>query len=442
VCRARGHPRRPPARSTTLSRRRRRLRGHGCQGGVCGRSRARGGCNGAPSRVPALRRARAARLPSLPAGRPGARRARTGAGSYPRRRHDRTARGDGATPARARRRRGRSFSRTRRAPRPRLSPPPAGRRGAPQGLMGSRHLHRLAHRRCRQRLGRIPLDGRNPAVYPAAHRGGSAPDRIARAFEGAAGLSKSDAASMTTIEAPKGAARCKPRWRTAALLLTAVLAPQVATAQDKGTLNPQPLPPLVKPDDPATPAKELFGRKTAPANLQTRTIGFYSKGCLAGAMALPINGATWQVMRLSRNRNWGHPNLVQFLERLSDQGHKIGWNGLLVGDMSQPRGGPMLSGHASHQVGLDADIWRTPMPTRELSRVEREELLSTMVVAADRRDVDPQIWTPAHVNLIKAAAKDSQVARIFVNAAIKKALCRDAGNDRHWLGKVQPWWGH
>ena len=95
---------------------------------------------------------------------------------------------------------------------------------------------------------------------------------------------------MTTIEAPKGAARRNTVWR-AAVLLAAVLAPQVASAQDKGTLNPQPLPPLTKPDDPATPAKELFGRKTAPASLQARTIGFYSKGCLAGAVALPINGA-------------------------------------------------------------------------------------------------------------------------------------------------------
>jgi len=110
--------------------------------------------------------------------------------------------------------------------------------------------------------------------------------------------------------------------------------------------------------------------------------------------------------------------------------------------MSQPRGGPMLTGHASHQVGLDADIWLTPMPNRELSREQREEMSATMVVAEDRRDVDPQVWTPAHLNLIKAAAKDPQVARIFVNAAIKKALCRDAGSDRHWLDKVRPWWGH
>ena len=102
----------------------------------------------------------------------------------------------------------------------------------------------------------------------------------------------------------------------------------------------------------------------------------------------------------------------------------------------------MRTGHASHQVGLDADIWLTPMPDRELTRAEREEMSATMIVREDRLDVDPQVWTPAHVNLIRAAAKEPQVNRIFVNAAIKKALCRDAGNDRHWLNKVQPWWGH
>src|SRR5262249_26974645 len=125
-------------------------------------------------------------------------------------------------------------------------------------------------------------------------------------------------------------------------------------------------------DDPKTPARELFGRRATGAALEPRTIGFYSKGCLAGGVALPVNGPTWQVMRLSRNRNWGHPSLIAFLERLSEKGHKVGWNGLLMGDMSQPRGGPMTNGHASHQVGLDADIWLTPMPDRELTRLERE----------------------------------------------------------------------
>jgi penicillin-insensitive murein endopeptidase len=250
-------------------------------------------------------------------------------------------------------------------------------------------------------------------------------------------------ASMTSVtrRTSDGATRGS-RGRYALVLAVAVMSAGPVSAQDKGSVNPAPLPPLARPDDPATPARELFGRKTAPAKLETRTIGFYAKGCLAGGVALPINGRTWQVMRLSRNRNWGHPVLVQFLEDLADKAPRTGWRGLLVGDMSQPRGGPMRTGPASHQVGLDADIWLTPMPDRELNRLEREEMSATMVVAPDRRDVDPSVWTPAHFNVIKAAALDQRVARIFVNAAIKKAMCREAGSDRAWLNKVQPWWGH
>jgi penicillin-insensitive murein endopeptidase len=227
----------------------------------------------------------------------------------------------------------------------------------------------------------------------------------------------------------------------AALALAGALA-LPARGQDPGTLDPQPLPPLANPDDPKTPAKELFGRKSTPANLTTESIGFYARGCLAGAKALPITGKTWQVMRLSRNRNWGHPNLINYLERLSERGTQAGWSGLLVGDMSQPRGGPMLTGHASHQVGLDADIWLRPMPNHVLSREEREEMSATMVVADDRKDVDPKVWTPAHLGIIKAAASDPLVERIFVNAAIKKDLCREAGSDRAWLQKIRPYWQH
>jgi penicillin-insensitive murein endopeptidase len=223
--------------------------------------------------------------------------------------------------------------------------------------------------------------------------------------------------------------------------LCLVLAP-MAFAQDKGTLDPKPLPPLTHPDDPKIPAKELFGRKTAPASLEARSIGFYAHGCLAGARALPVDGEAWQVMRLSRNRNWGHPALIAFLERFAKKIPKVnGWPGILVGDMSQPRGGPMLTGHASHQVGLDADIWLTPMPDRKLSREEREEMSATNVVRDDGLDVNKD-WTPKHMEAIKAAAQDAAVQRIFVNAAIKKAICREAKGDRSWLEKVRPMYGH
>ncbi|WP_425359039.1 penicillin-insensitive murein endopeptidase [Ancylobacter aquaticus] len=191
------------------------------------------------------------------------------------------------------------------------------------------------------------------------------------------------------------------------------------------------------------PAKQVFGEQKAAAPLAARSIGFYSKGCLAGAQALPVNGATWQAMRLSRNRNWGHPNLIAFLERFSATVPTVSqWPGILVGDLSQPRGGPMLTGHASHQIGLDADIWLTPMPKREFSRDEREKVSATMVVRKDRRDVDAAVWTPSHIAAIRTAAQDPEVERVLVNAAIKKALCRDAKGDRSWLQKVRPYWGH
>ena len=194
------------------------------------------------------------------------------------------------------------------------------------------------------------------------------------------------------------------------------------------------------------PAKLLFGAAKTPAPLAARSIGFYAKGCLAGAMALPIDGPAWQAMRLSRNRNWGHPDLIALVEKLAvDAKANDGWPGLLVGDISQPRGGPMLTGHASHQVGLDADIWLTPMPDRRLSEKEREELSATSMLADDRVSVNPQVWTEAHARLLKRAAGYKQVERILVHPAIKKAVCESAvakEGDRAWLSKVRAYWGH
>jgi penicillin-insensitive murein endopeptidase len=227
--------------------------------------------------------------------------------------------------------------------------------------------------------------------------------------------------------------------RTPALLLAGCVA---AAAQDIGTVNPQPLPPLDHPNDPNTPAKDLFGRATSPAPLKARSIGYYTHGCLAGAVALPVTGKTWQVMRLSRNRNWGHPNLIKFLERLAAKVPSVGWPGLLVGDLAQPRGGPMYTGHWSHQVGLDADIWLTPMPNRVLSVQEREEMMATNVVADDWKDVNPEIWSQKYIDLFKIAAKDPEVERVLINPAIKKALCRDVKGDRSWLNTMRPVFGH
>ncbi len=194
---------------------------------------------------------------------------------------------------------------------------------------------------------------------------------------------------------------------------------------------------------PANAAKRIFGTNPAPAPLEARAIGSFARGCLAGAKAISVDGEAWQVMRLSRNRMWGHPDLIRVVERLAKNGaREANWRGLLVGDISQPRGGPMLTGHASHQIGLDADIWLTPMPDRRLTRDERENMSATNLARSDWMDIDPKVYTRAHLAIVRLAAKQPEVARIFVNPAIKVAFCRDAGTDRAWLSKVRPMWGH
>jgi penicillin-insensitive murein endopeptidase len=189
-------------------------------------------------------------------------------------------------------------------------------------------------------------------------------------------------------------------------------------------------------------AKDLFGAKRLPAVAAPQSFGFYSKGCFAGGVAIATDGPTWQAMRLSRNRRWGHPTMIALIEKLSRDAVAIGWPGLLLGDISQPRGGPMLTGHASHQIGLDADIWFTPMPDRRLSASERENMSAVSLVNEKTHLVKDNLWTPAHMRLLKQAASYPEVERILVNPGIKKKLCDTVTGDRSWLHKVRPFWGH
>lgn len=152
-------------------------------------------------------------------------------------------------------------------------------------------------------------------------------------------------------------------------------------------------------------------------------------------------------MRLSRHRRWGHPDLIKTVVKLSEDAKRVGWNGLLVGDISQARGGPMLTGHASHQLGLDADIWLNPMPNRRYSFKEREETSARSMLARNSKGKLNQNklsrrFTKATYGLVKTAASYRQVERILVHPTIKRELCRRATGDRRWLYKVRPYWGH
>lgn len=190
-------------------------------------------------------------------------------------------------------------------------------------------------------------------------------------------------------------------------------------------------------------ANKLFGAMAEPSSQDSMPIGSYARGCAAGMVELPESGPTWQAMRLSRNRNFGQPQMVQFLMDLSATARDIGFGrGLYIGDISQPRGGPMTSGHASHQIGLDADIWMLPPRRLDLSVAEREEISSIPVRSADQRSVTEN-WTRTHRELLKQAASDPRVDRIFVAAAVKIEMCKTAKRaDKKWLQKIRPVAGH
>jgi penicillin-insensitive murein DD-endopeptidase len=190
-------------------------------------------------------------------------------------------------------------------------------------------------------------------------------------------------------------------------------------------------------------AKKVFGAVKGPAGAVAQAIGQYDRGCVAGALKLPVDGPGWQAMRLSRKRFWGHPALVAYIEKLAaDVARLDGSRGLLVGDMAQPIGGPLLGGHASHQSGLDVDFWYAPMPGHTLSADERERTGAQSVVNPETLTVDKTLWTEAQVKLLRRAAAYPEVARIFVHPAVKKALCDAGGADRAWLLKIRPWFRH
>ncbi|MBX9944586.1 MAG: penicillin-insensitive murein endopeptidase [Reyranella sp.] len=185
-----------------------------------------------------------------------------------------------------------------------------------------------------------------------------------------------------------------------------------------------------------------WGQVSGPSPGPTQVIGFYSAGCIQGAQALPTEGPGYEAIRLSRNRNWGHPVTLDFIRRFSEQVRAAGQSHLYIGDIGQPRGGPMSFGHASHQVGLDVDIWFERQPGARRAPAEREQPRLRSLVRADDGGIDEAVFSDQHVALLRLAANSPGVDRIFVNKWIKERICNTATGNRGWLHKLVPWIGH
>jgi penicillin-insensitive murein endopeptidase len=183
-----------------------------------------------------------------------------------------------------------------------------------------------------------------------------------------------------------------------------------------------------------------WSHQTTPTPGPARAIGQPGAGCLEGGVALPLHGPGWLVARPQRHREFGHPVLRAFLQGLAKAGRRHGLGTITVGDMGQARGGPTPSGHRSHQNGLDVDVWYGP--AKAAAPGKKETTLQPPSVVDMQSNKMLPAWTDRAARLVRTAAEDPAVDRIFVHPAVKRALCKERGKHGPWLQRVRPWWGH
>ncbi|EFP95570.1 penicillin-insensitive murein endopeptidase [Vibrio caribbeanicus] len=189
-------------------------------------------------------------------------------------------------------------------------------------------------------------------------------------------------------------------------------------------------------------ASSLWESIATPSKGGPVAIGAYNNGCLSGAVALPLNGQGYQVLRSQKLRYFGHPSTIKFIEYLGREVEGYFQSRLLVADISLPRGGRFSTGHSSHQTGLDVDIWLR-LPKKELLPQELNQPSPISVVDLKQYRLVKKNWDKRYFDLVKMAAQQLEVARIFVHPVIKEQLClTESSSDRLWLRKVRPWWGH
>lgn len=172
-----------------------------------------------------------------------------------------------------------------------------------------------------------------------------------------------------------------------------------------------------------------------------RIVGGPAGGCIAGAVQLPSEGPGYQTIRATKSFFWGHPATIAALELLAVRAHAAGLPDLYMNDISKPRGGPFPGIHASHMLGLDADVWLDLHPKPRLTPAQRDNLEPDSLVRPDGHAVDPTRWTPQHTTLIRLATTLPGLDRILVNPAIKQQLCTEVHTDRSWH-LIRPWYGH
>lgn len=194
----------------------------------------------------------------------------------------------------------------------------------------------------------------------------------------------------------------------------------------------------------AVPATKPADKEHTVDKLKGESIGKYTAGCIENPSKLERKGPGYQVIRLHRERYYGHPDTIRLIEDLGSEVKSKFGVVLYIADISKDNGGPILDNHSSHQTGLDADILYVKSPLSSntfLNPDEREIKRPVSLLRSDGEAVDHTRWSPVNNDILRMAATNEKVDRIFVNPAIKRELCSNYPGEE-WLRKIRPWWGH
>jgi murein endopeptidase len=168
---------------------------------------------------------------------------------------------------------------------------------------------------------------------------------------------------------------------------------------------------LLGPVPPAVPPTPAVGPVPAPAPIpeqvvparRSRALGLPHRGRLLGGVQLPEEGEvflTWDPVRKQvpnrPGRRWATDRTLRRLLTVLEDFRAAHPDAprVLVGDLSRPRGGVFDRrfgglGHASHQNGLDADVYypradgleRRPYKPSQVDRALAQELVDRFVAA-------------------------------------------------------------
>ena len=158
------------------------------------------------------------------------------------------------------------------------------------------------------------------------------------------------------------------------------------------------------PPPPPPPPPPCVESSFPPINWhRSRSVGRWWNGRLVRGVVLPaegINFFTWDPVRRrwpNRGwRRWGHDRLICALLRVTREYRERnpGAPRVGIGDISRRSGGRFGRrfgglGHASHQIGLDVDVWyprldrreRRPSRVRQIDRLLAQDLVNRFVAA-------------------------------------------------------------